>query len=217
MIRVKICCIGSVEEARLAVRAGASALGFVSEMPSGPGVIAEDVINQIASIVPPSIGTFLLTSRTEPKAIITQQRRCRTNTIQLCDRLTAAAHLALREALPGISLVQVVHVSDESSIDEALELGRRADAILLDSGNQNAPIKELGGTGRTHDWSLSKRIIQSSTVPVFLAGGLCAANVGEAIRSTRPFGVDLCTGVRTNGLLDPKKLSSFMNAVEAAS
>lgn len=151
MIRVKICCISSIEEARLAIREGASALGFVSEMPSGPGVIGEDAIGEITSTVPPSIGTFLLTSQTDPVKIIAQQRRCRINTIQICDRLTADAHFALREALPGILLVQVVHVRDEFSIDEALELGHRVDAILLDSGNQNAAIKELGGTGRTHE------------------------------------------------------------------
>lgn len=216
MVRVKICCVKSAEEARLAISAGASALGFVSEMPSGPGVIGEGAIAKIIATVPPPIATFLLTSRSDPAEITAQQRRCCANTIQLCDRLTVEAHLALREALPGISLVQVVHVSDESSIDEALELGRRVDAILLDSGNQSAPVKELGGTGRTHDWSLSKRIVQGSTVPVFLAGGLRAANVEEALHSTGAFGVDVCSGVRTNGSLDGEKLSSFMEAVERA-
>ncbi len=213
MTRVKVCCISSIGEARLAVRAGASALGFVSAMPSGPGVIGEDLIARITATVPPSVGTFLLTSQTNPERIIAQQRRCRVNTIQICDRVPPEVHRALREALPGVSLVQVVHVRDESSIDEALELGSRVDAILLDSGNQAAPVKELGGTGRTHDWTISGEIIRNSPLPVFLAGGLHADNVGEAIRLTRPFGVDLCGGIRTDGMLDPEKLARFMEAV----
>ena len=217
IVRVKICCIASVEEARLAVRAGASALGLVSEMLSGPGVIGEDVIRSIAATIPPPLGTFLLTSLTDPLEIMAQQRRCGCNTIQLCNRLTADAHMALREGLPGISLVQVVHVQDATALDEVAEIGRRVDAILMDSGNPDAPIQELGGTGRTHDWTLSKRIVQRAEVPVFLAGGLCAANVGDAIRTVNPFGVDLCSGVRTNGRLDPHKLSDFMAAVAATS
>jgi phosphoribosylanthranilate isomerase len=157
-----------------------------------------------------------LTSRTEPAGIIAQQKSCRVNTIQICDRLVPGAHRILRESLPGVSLVQVVHVSGESSVDEASEISRGVDAILLDSGNQSLPIKELGGTGRTHDWSLSKRIVQSVDVPVFLAGGLRKENVCDAIRTVGPFGVDLCTGVRTDGRLDRRKLSAFMRAVKSA-
>ncbi|MDN3519384.1 phosphoribosylanthranilate isomerase [Aquisalimonas lutea] len=216
MVRAKICCISSVAEARVAVRAGASALGLVSEMPSGPGVITEDAIAEIAASVPPPVGTFFLTSRTDPGEIVAQQQRCGVNTIQICDRLAPGAHATLRASLPGVSLVQVVHVRDAASVDEALEVSRAVDAILLDSGNQSLPVKELGGTGRTHDWSLSRSIVQGVDVPVFLAGGLHADNVGEAIRAVRPFGVDLCTGVRTDGSLDDHKLATFMAAVAAA-
>ena len=91
------------------------------------------------------------------------------------------------------------------------------DAWRLDSGNRTLPVKELGGTGRTHDWGLSARIVAEAGVPVFLAGGLCAGNVGQAIRSVRPYGVDLCSGVRTGDALDERKLLAFMEAVEAAS
>ena len=216
MTRVKVCCISSVEEARLAVRLGAAALGLVSEMPSGPGVIAEALIAEIAAAVPPPIATFLLTSRTDPEEIVAQQKRCGVNTIQFCDRLASGALATLRKALPGVSLVQVIHVIDEASIEEAVEAARQADALLLDSGNQMLPIKELGGTGRTHDWTLSAEIVKASRVPVFLAGGLNADNVGDAIRAVRPFAVDLCTGVRTKGALDEQKLMRFMAAVSAA-
>jgi phosphoribosylanthranilate isomerase len=216
MTRVKVCCISSVEEARLAVRLGASALGLVSEMPSGPGVISEALIAEIAASVPPPIATFLLTSRTDPAEIVVQQKRCGVNTIQLCDRLAFGVLATLRKDLPGVSLVQVIHVIDEASIEEAVEAARKADALLLDSGNQLLPVKELGGTGRTHDWTLSAEIVKKSSVPVFLAGGLNADNVGDAIRAVRPFAVDLCTGVRTNAALDKQKLTRFMAAVSAA-
>ncbi|MBU0742354.1 phosphoribosylanthranilate isomerase [bacterium] len=213
MTRIKICCIGSVEEARLAVRLGASALGFVSEMPSGPGVIPEALIAEIVATVPPPIATFLLTSRTDTAEIVAQQKRCRVSTVQLCDRLPPEVHAELREAMPGISLVQVVHVAGDEAVSEAMRVARAVDALLLDSGNRSLPVKELGGTGRTHDWSLSARIVRDSPVPVFLAGGLGAENVGGAIRAVHPFGVDICTGVRTSGALDERKLLRFIEAV----
>ena len=217
MTRVKICCISSIEEARLAVRLGTSALGLVSEMPSGAGVISEALITEIAVTVPPPVATFLLTSRTDCAEITAQQKRCGVNTVQICDRLAPGVHTELRKALPGISLVQVIHVTGEESVTEALEAAaREVDALLLDSGNQSLLVKELGGTGRTHDWSLSARIVEESPIPVFLAGGLSPANVSEAIRSVRPFGVDVCTGVRTAGALDKRKLLQFIEAVTAA-
>lgn len=211
--RVKVCCISSVEEARAAIRAGASALGLVSSMPSGPGVISEALIAEIAASVPPPIATFLLTCGQDVGAIIAQQRRCRTNTVQLCDRLTAGSYADLRAAMPGVSLVQVIHVSGEASLEEALSVAPQVDALLLDSGNQTLAVKELGGTGRVHDWSISRRIREQVSVPIFLAGGLRPENVGEAIRQVGPFGLDLCSGVRSAGRLDEEKLGRFFARV----
>lgn len=211
--RVKICCISSMEEAATAVRLGASALGLVSAMPSGPGVISEDLIREVALRVPPSIATFLLTASQDAGEIIAQQRRCGTTTLQLVDRLTSGSYVDLRRALPGIGIVQVIHVVDETSVDEALNIAPHVDALLLDSGNPSLPVKELGGTGRTHDWVLSRRIRERAGVPVFLAGGLKAENVAEAMRQVRPFGLDLCSSVRTNGALDAGKLAYFFAQV----
>ena len=210
--RVKICCIRSVDEAALAVECGASALGLVSQMPSGPGIIGDELIAGIAATVPPAVGTFLLTSRQSVHEIVVQQRFCRTNTIQICDRLTRGTHRELKDALPGISIVQVIHVTGPESVDEAAAL-RDVDAILLDSGNQKLAVKELGGTGRTHDWTLSLAIRERVSVPLFLAGGLTAENVRRAIREVGPFGIDVCSGVRTDGKLDREKLGRFFAAV----
>ncbi len=215
IVRVKICCIGSVEEARTAIAAGASALGLVSQMPSGPGVIPDQLITGIAASVPPGVATFLLTSAVNPVHIIGQQRRTGSSVIQLCDRQRPDVYPLLRESLPGIKLVQVVHVTGPEALEEAGRVEPHVDALLLDSGNPQAAVKELGGTGRTHDWSISAAIVAASPLPVYLAGGLSSDNVVEAIKEVRPFGVDVCSGVRSGGQLDPDKLAAFMMAVAA--
>jgi phosphoribosylanthranilate isomerase len=213
--RVKICCISSQQEARMAIEAGASALGLVSAMPSGPGPIPEEQIAEIAAQIPPGVASFLLTSRLDAASIIAQQRRCRVNTLQLVDRVEEGTYAALRAALPGIALVQVIHVGGQESFEEALRVAPQVDALLLDSGNQSLAIKELGGTGRVHDWQISRAIREAVDVPLYLAGGLNAGNVAEAIRLVQPFGVDICSGVRTNGQLDPAKLASFFASIES--
>jgi len=211
--RVKICCIGSVEEAGMAIRCGASALGLVGHMPSGPGVISDDLIAEIARIVPPPVGTFLLTSETDARAVIRHQKKVGTNTVQIVDALQSGTYSEIRQALGGVKLVQVIHVAGEESVDEAQRIAPEVDAVLLDSGNPNLAVKELGGTGRTHNWALSRRIVESVPVPVFLAGGLHAGNVRAAIEAVQPFGLDLCSGVRTEGKLDRRKLEQFFNEV----
>jgi len=217
-VRIKICCIQSEGEARLAVGQGADALGLVGTMPSGPGPIDDELIAAIAARVPPPVATFLLTSETEADAIIAHARRCRTNTLQLVDRVAAEVYPRLRRALPGIKLVQVIHVAGEKSVDEAIAAAAHADALLLDSGQPHAAIRVLGGTGRVHDWAVSRRIVEAASCPVFLAGGLRADNVGAAIAAVRAFGVDVCTGVRrADYALDPEKLEAFVAAVRRTS
>lgn len=214
--RLKVCCISSPAEAEIAVRHGASALGLVSAMPSGPGAIGEAAIAEIARGVPPGVATFLLTALTDADAIIDQQRRCRANTLQLVDAVPITTYAKLRRALPGIALVQVIHVMGHDAVGEALDVATHVDALLLDSGNPKLAVKELGGTGRVHDWDVSRYIVERAGKPVYLAGGLRAENVGEAITRVRPFGLDLCSGVRVDGVLDEAKLVAFTRAMAAA-
>lgn len=197
----------------MAIAHGAAALGLVATMPSGPGPIPDNLILKIARTVPPPIATFMLTSETDAQAIIAHHTRTLTNTIQIVDELTAGSYDAIRTAIPSVKLVQVIHVMDEGSVEEAIRISTQVDALLLDSGNPKAAIKELGGTGRTHNWQLSRKIVERTRVPVFLAGGIHAGNVQQAISEVGPFGIDLCSSVRTDGKLDPVKLESFFAAL----
>ena len=211
--KIKICCISSLEEAFLAIKHGADALGLVGNMPSGPGVIADELISQITKHVPPPIATFLLTSERKASDIIAHHQKVQTNTIQIVDSLLEMDYAKIREAIPTVKIVQVIHVLNEKQIDEALEIEPWVDAILLDSGNPNLKVKILGGTGNAHDWKLSRKIREAVKKPVFLAGGINAHNVKQAIEEVNPYGIDLCSSVRTNGRLDASKLDIFFKAI----
>ncbi len=209
--KVKICCISSINEANLAIKYGASALGLVGKMPSGPGVISDSLIAEIAASVPAGTDTFLLTSETRAKDIIEHYRKVNTTAIQIVDRINFEEYNVLKNELAGIKLVQVIHVLNEGSVTEAEKYSRYADVLLLDSGNPDLTVKQLGGTGKTHNWELSLKIRESVNIPVFLAGGLNSTNVKDAFNFVKPYGIDLCSSVRTNGILDEAKLKLFFD------
>jgi len=214
--RVKICCICSLEESWTAINHGASALGLVSEMPSGPGVIPEALIADIAKRIPPFVASVLLTSKRSPSEIIEQHRRCGTNAIQICDDLDPEGLDDVARALPGVDIIRVIHVYGEDSMEEAETIAPHVDGILLDSGSKTSSVVELGGTGRTHNWEISRRIVEAVEVPVILAGGLNPGNVAEAISLVKPYAVDVCSGVRIGRSLDSDKLQSFMTQVKGS-
>lgn len=214
--RVKICSIGSVEEAKLAIRYGASALGLVSEMPNYSGVVSEALIAQVAGMVPPSVSSFLLTNKHNALEVMAQQRRLGVNTIQICDQLQFSTYEDLRQKLPGINLVQVIHVTGSESIEEAVAVAPHVSGLLLDNGNQDLAATEVVTTEPVRDWEISRRIRESVEVPVFLAGGLNPDNVTTAIGQVKPFAVNVGDGIRTNGKLDENKLSKFVSQVWGA-
>ena len=212
--RVKVCCMKSIEEVWMAIEAGASAVGLVSPMPSGPGPISNERAAEIAAEVPPGIDAFLLTPLQDVDELVEQNRLVKARTLQLVDALAPGAHAELRRAMPGIRLVQVIHVTGPESVEEAATVAPDVNAILLDSGDPSLEVKELGGTGRRHDWALSRQIRERVDVPVWLAGGLNPDNAREAIETVGPFALDVCSGLRTGeGYdLDPDKLERFMAA-----
>jgi phosphoribosylanthranilate isomerase len=214
--RVKICCIASVEEARLGVAAGADALGLVAEMPSGPGPIADELAAEIAATIPPPVTPFLLTSREDGAAIAAHALAVGLQAVQIVRHVDRKEHAVIRSIDRRLKIIQVVHVEDEAAIEIARSYGETADALLLDSGRPGAAVAELGGTGRAHDWAVSRRIVEAVERPVFLAGGLNPENVAEAIGQVRPFGVDICSSLRPQGPLEQERLQAFMAAVAAA-
>jgi phosphoribosylanthranilate isomerase len=195
----------------MAIRYGANALGLVSEMPSGPGPIAEDRIKEISRAIPPGVSRFLLTSKTDAKGIIDQQKKLGVDTIQLVDRVDNSVYAALRESLPGVQIVQVIHVTGADALDVAGAVAPQVDALLLDSGNPSA--RELGGTGRLHDWLVSRKIREAVDIPVFLAGGLNPKNVAEAVQRVAPYGIDVCSGLRMGIRLDERLVSAFFESI----
>lgn len=213
--KIKICCISSKEEAGLAIRYGADALGLVGKMPSGPGPIDDELIASIVRIIHPPIASFLLTSEQSANGIIQHVSRVHTNTVQIVDELTEGNYLSIRKTLPHLKIVQVIHVTGEESIGQALSVHAHVDALLLDSGDPKAAVKTLGGTGNVHNWDISRALVKQVNVPVFLAGGLHPGNIVDAIKKVRPYGVDVCSGVRTAGKLDLPKLHAFINAVKS--
>ena len=202
-------------EAWMAIDAGADVLGLVGHMPSGPGIITDDLAAEIAAQVPKHIETFLLSSETKASDIIAHHVRVNSTAIQIVDELTEGSYEEIRVALPAIKLVQVIHVLDQHSVIQAKAVAQHVDALLLDSGNPNLAVKELGGTGRTHNWQLSQQIVAAVDKPVYLAGGLSAVNVNTAINQVKPYGLDLCSSVRSNGDLDIAKLKAFIQATRA--
>jgi len=217
-MKIKICCIKSKDELRKTIDEGVRYLGFVSLMPSGPGIIDDQTIRELALYTPKDVNTFLLTSRRTAKEVILQWCYCRTTTIQLCWPFSPESLHQVEQALPNVNIVTVLHVNGATSLKKAHQMLRASHSILLDTGNPNAKIPTLGGTGETHNWGISQKIRRAlPDREIWLAGGLSAANVHIAIREVHPSGVDVCSGVRTNDQLDCPKLRAFLEQVAIAS
>ena len=210
--RIKICCMTSLEEVQLAIRAGVDAVGLVG-VPSSPRAIDDRTIAAITAFAPPPIATFLLTTECTAVGVAQRALAAGASTVQIVAHLSPSDSEQLPRLLPTTRRVQVIHVEGESAMDLIPQYAPNVHAFLLDSGRPNLPTPEYGGTGRTHDWALSAEFVRRSPHPVFLAGGLSSANVGEAMKTVRPFGVDVCSGVRANGRLDREKLEAFIDAV----
>lgn len=171
------------------------------------------MIAEIAARVPRPTETFLLTALQDAEAIAEQHRRCGTTALQLVDWVAESELRRLRHLVPGVRLVQVIHVAGAESVEEATAAAAFVDTLLLDSGNPRLAVKELGGTGRVHDWTHSLKIRESVGVPVLLAGGLNPGNARSAMERVRPAGLDVCSGLRSDGKLDAGKLRDFFKAI----
>lgn len=214
--RIKVCGIGSADEARLAVEAGVDALGLNCVGPSSPRHIGDSATAEITKLTPPPVATFLLTVERTADAIAAHVRRTHPTVVQILWGIDPAEAARLAEVEPHVRRVQVVHVESRAALEMIPIYSPYVHAFLLDSGRPNAETPELGGTGRPHDWAISAEFVDASRLPVFLAGGLTPANVVAAIQQVKPFGVDLSSGVRTAGQLDLGKLAAFASSVRKA-
>ena len=214
LTRVKICCMASPAEARMAADAGADLIGLVGPMPSGAGIVSPDMCREISRTAPAWVTPVLLTSSETADDIIADIRHASVRAVQLVKHVDPGVHDILDRELPDVRRFQVIHVEGNDAVD-LIRHYPLADAFLLDSGRPSQA--ELGGTGRTHDWTVSAEFVRQSPAPVFLAGGLTPRNVAKAIEQVRPFGLDICSGVRTeDDRLDADKLGAFMTAIREA-
>jgi len=214
--KIKICCIASLKEAQLAIQAGADVIGFVCAKPTSSRTIDKQIVASIIPQIPPQIETFVLSSELTASNIAKDVQLTGASTVQILSHISLIESKRLSELIPDTKRVQVIHVESEDSLELIDKYSPYVDTFLLDSGKPNLNIPEYGGTGRTHDWSISAKFVRKSPHPVFLAGGLTAENVEEAIQLVQPLGVDVCSGVRTNSRLDLDKLKLFIAAVRRA-
>lgn len=207
--RIKICCIADAAEARMAADAGADMIGLVGPMPDGPGIVSHAAAREIAGTVPPWVRPVLLTASDTAEAIAADAAAAGVDTVQVVRHIAPAESRAL--ARTGLGVLQVIHVEGPEAVGLIPDYAGHVDAFLLDSGRPSTG-GALGGTGEVHDWRVSRAFVALSPVPVFLAGGLGPENAARAVAEVRPFGLDICTGLRPGGRLDAGRLRAFLDA-----
>ena len=207
-MRVKICGTATFADLDCAVAAGADAVGFLMGIThvTQDAVTPETAAAMVATL-PPFIVPVAVTHLTKPSDLIRIVELARCTTLQIQDVVTPDDIAEVREALPYLRIMKAVHVMDESAIATAKYFSDTADAILLDTRTAD----RIGGTGITHDWNISAKIVK-----VILAGGLTPENVTEAIIRVRPYAVDVHTGVKKNGVRDAERTRAFVTNARTA-
>ena len=209
-MRVKICGLSRVEHALVAAEAGADAVGcLVGLEHASPDQVSAATARAVYSVLPPFVARVLVTHQTTLGNVSELVRETGATAVQLHGEYPLVAVPALREAFPYLSILKCVHVTGEEAIAAARAAARVADAVLLDTKVRG----RIGGTGKTHDWSISAKIVETCPKPVILAGGLNPSNVADAIKRVRPWGVDTNSGTRaTGGVKDHAKIRAFIAA-----
>lgn len=208
MTLVKICGIRSIEDALAAAAAGADILGFHVGLIGARAPLEAESVAKIIAKLPAGVSSVMVTSITEPNELIKLARATGAKILQLYGDATPETILKVKKALP-VQVWKVLNVSNEGSIAEARKYEGSADAIALDTLNKETGVR--GGTGKTHDWNISRKIVESISIPVILAGGLNPENVAEAIKIVQSYGVDVNSGVSNpDGTKDIAKVKSFV-------
>src|SRR2546428_864557 len=210
-VRIKVCGICSLEDALACSAAGVDALGFLCGVPvSVRSYIDPDAAGEIIRRLPPYVSSVLVTILSDAAQIQKMLDKTSVSALQLQGPIQPAAVESLRNGNPHLKIIKAIHIIDESAVQEAQSWQPFADALLLDTKGEGA----LGGTGKTHNWKLSRRIAETLRIPVILAGGLSPDNVAQAIKTVRPFAVDVNSGV--GGHLPAKDLVKVADFVRRA-
>lgn len=206
-MKAKICGINSVEEMNTAIRAGADALGFLV----GITHLAEDktdipTARELIRQIPPFISRVAVTHLQTADEIVPLLKELNVDTVQLHNDITLNEIEKIRNYFPWLNIIKSVSVTGEESVTSARQFVGYVNAVILDSRTE----ERLGGTGLTHDWSISRRIVETLPLPVILAGGLTPDNLKSAIETVHPYAVDVNSGVETNNKKDPVKTATFI-------
>ncbi|NLZ30120.1 MAG: phosphoribosylanthranilate isomerase [Methanomicrobiales archaeon] len=212
-MRVKFCGTTSRMDMQCAIDAGCDALGFImGVVHQSSDVVTPAEAAEMIRWLPPFIEPVAVTHLQDPEDLIKLVRDSRCTTLQIQNTIEPFATDAIRDALPFVKIVKAVHVMDESAIRTGKLYEPYVDALLLDSRTR----EKIGGTGIPHDWNISAEIVANSAIPVILAGGLTPENVAGAIRRVRPYGVDVHTGIKKDGIRDPEKTLAFAREARGA-
>ncbi|MFA5384974.1 MAG: phosphoribosylanthranilate isomerase [Eubacteriales bacterium] len=213
-MKIKICGINNFEDLQSCIKAGADALGFLVGLTHPAEDKLEDIrlAKSLIDRIPPFVSTVMVTHLTNEGEIVNLARCMGTTSVQINDYTEPSVLKKVCDGLKDIKIIKSVHVTGSDAIELTKAYLPFADAILLDS--REGP--RIGGTGKTHDWEISRKIVQESNKPVILAGGLNPGNVYEAVKKVQPFAVDVNSGVETNFRKDPAKINLFINEARRA-
>jgi phosphoribosylanthranilate isomerase len=209
-MKVKICGIKTEHDLKMAVNAGADAVGFITEVPvDSPRKISISETSRLISKVPVFVTSVLVIMPRNADEAINMIHEAKPTAVQIHNALPLAELRNIRET--GVRIIKTIPVSEhadtEMLIDLIKDLSGIADAVLLDTAIDG----KTGGTGVSHNWELSGKVVLSAGMQVILAGGLTPSNVSEAVQCVRPYAVDTASGVETDGKKDEKKVIDFIN------
>jgi len=211
MVYTKICGIHTPEEIKICVSAGVHALGFIC----GTTHVSEDAVDiktlkELTKKIPPFVTPVLVTHITELSHLEELIKESGLHTIQLQGDISYTDVLSLKLLFPDRKFIKAIHVNIDDAVEKAMFYKPIVDAILLDTRTED----RLGGTGIAHDWNLSKKIKETLSCPVILAGGLSPLNVETAIKIVNPYGVDANSKLKNaEGTKDRKKVKDFITTV----
>ncbi len=206
-VRVKICGLTREEDLAVAVAAGADAVGFIVGVPSSPRNLTLEMAEMLLSQVPIFVDSVVVTAPKSIKQLVEVCEGLKPSAIQIHGKEPLDSS-EIREKIKDTRLIKTVYVTEDALNETAIEDSKMFDALLLDSFSKG----QYGGTGKVHDWTLSRQIKEAvAPVPVILAGGLKPENVKEAILKVQPYAVDVASGVELSpGVKDHEKVRAFV-------